>query len=124
MKKSFWENFEFEDFPKKVQNIIADAVELEKGIAKNRTLFVCLNTKIPLFIVGKPGSSKSLCSLLIFKSMNGNHSSKEFFRDFPKVYIKSYQGSLISESKGTKSKKASRRKKFKKKLYHRIILMK
>ena len=107
MKQSFGQNFEFEDFPRKIQNIIADSVELEKGIAKNRALlenlfaiFVCLNTKIPLFIIGKPGSSKSLCSLLIFKSMNGKDSSSEFFREFPKVYIKSYQGSLTSESRG------------------------
>ena len=95
------------NFPRIIQNIIADSVELEIGIAKNRALlenlfsiFVCLNTKIPLFIIGKPGSSKSLSSQLIFKSMNGKDSFNEFFRYFPKVYTKSYQGSLTSNSKG------------------------
>ena len=107
MKESFGNDFDFEYFPKKIQNIIADSVELEKGIARNRALlenlfsiFVCLNTKIPLFIVGKPGSSKSLSFQLIFKSMRGKDSYNNFFQNFPKVYIKSYQGSLISNSKG------------------------
>ena len=107
MKNSFGKNFDFEDFPKTIQNIIANSVELEKGIAKNRALlenlfsiFVCLNTKIPLFIIGKPGSSKSLSAQLIFKSMNGKDSFNDFFQHFPKVYTKSYQGSLTSNSKG------------------------
>jgi len=107
MKNSFGSKFKFESFPKRFQYIIADAVELEKGIAKNRALlenlfaiFVCLNTKIPLFIIGKPGCSKSLSAQLIFKSMNGKDSSNEFFKYFPKVFTKSYQGSLTSNSKG------------------------
>ena len=107
MKESFGKNFDFEDFPKQIQNIIADSVDLEKGIAKNRALlenlfsiFVCLNTKIPLFIIGKPGSSKSLSAQLIFKCMNGKDSFNDFFQHFPKVYTKSYQGSLTSNSKG------------------------
>ena len=107
MKKSFGSEFDFEDFPKKIQEIIADAVELDKGIAKNRPLlenlfaiFVCLNTRIPLFIVGKPGCSKSLSAQLIFKSMKGEDSSNDFFKCFPKVYTKSYQGSKNSNSSG------------------------
>jgi len=107
MKKAFEHKINFESFPRKIQELIATAVELEKGIAKNRALlenlfsiFVCLNTKIPLFIIGKPGCSKSLSAQLIFKSMNGKDSRNEFFRYFPKVYTKSYQGSLTSNSKG------------------------
>ena len=107
MKNSFGKNFNFEEFPKKFQEIIAEKVDLDKGIAKNRALlenlfsiFVCLNTKIPLFIIGKPGCSKSLSAQLIFKSMNGKDSSNDFFKHFPKVYTKSYQGSLTSNSKG------------------------
>jgi len=107
MKESF-ENYDFEEFPKEIQKIIANEVELDKGIAKNRALlenlfsiFVCLNTKIPLFIIGKPGCSKSLSSQLIFKSMNGKDN--KFFKYFPKVYTKSYQGSLTSNSKGVLS---------------------
>ncbi len=62
MKNSFGEDFNFETFPKKFQEITAEKVDLDKGIAKNRALlenlfsiFVCLNTKIPLFIIGIPG---------------------------------------------------------------------
>ncbi|ORX81683.1 hypothetical protein BCR32DRAFT_244734 [Anaeromyces robustus] len=100
-------DFEFEKVPKSIQNIIANEVYLDEGIARNKALlenlfsiFVCLNTKIPLFIIGKPGCSKTLSAQLIFKSMNGKYSSRKFFRSFPKVYTKSYQGSLNSKSKG------------------------
>jgi len=109
MKETFGDDYDFEKFPKLIQNIIADAIELDKGIAKNRpilenlfAIFVCLNTKIPLFIVGKPGCSKTLSAQLVFKSMNGKDSFNEFFKEFPKVYTKSYQGSLNSNSAGIK----------------------
>jgi len=107
MKTAFNNDFDFKIFPEYLQNIIATAVELENGIAKNRALlenlfciFVCLNAKIPLFIIGKPGCSKSLSAQLIFKSMNGKDSSNDFFKHFPKVFTNSYQGSLNSSSKG------------------------
>jgi len=129
MKKSFKENFNFESFPNIIQNIIADAMELERGIAKNSALlenlfaiFVCLNTKIPLFIIGKPGCSKSLSAQLIFKSMNGKDSSSEFFKYFPKVYTKSYQGSLTSHSKGILKVFKKARKSLKDKQYKHDII--
>jgi len=107
MNKSFGHKIKFEEFPKKVENEIATAVKLEKGIARNKALlenlfviFVCLNTKIPLFIIGKPGCSKSLSAQLIFKSMNGKNSSHPLFTSYPKVYTKSYQGSRTSTSQG------------------------
>eukprot|EP00833_Pecoramyces_ruminatium_P010375 jgi/Orpsp1_1/1184407/evm.model.c7180000089405.2 len=107
MKKPFGPKFNFEKFPKVIQEIIADAVDLDVGIAKNRPLlenlmaiFVCINVKIPLFIVGKPGCSKSLSCQLIFKSMKGKNSANKFFKEYLKVYTKSYQGSLTSNSEG------------------------
>ena len=88
-------------------NELADRVHLPPGIAKNQallenifTLFVCINTKIPVFIVGKPGCSKSLSVQLIYKSMKGSDSDDPFFRKFPKLYMNAYQGSLTSTSKG------------------------
>ena len=58
--------------PLREQKYIADNIEMGKGIAKNKallenlfTLFVCVNSKIPLFIVGKPGCSKSLSVQLL-----------------------------------------------------------
>ena len=64
---------------------ITDNIDIPKGIAKNKTLSKCifalfcvLNTRIPLFIIGKSGCSKSLGVQLISKSMKG-FSSKNFF---------------------------------------------
>ena len=75
------EKIKFEDFlklPIIEEKFIVDNIDIPKGIAKNRallenifSLFVCINNKIPLFIVGKPGCSKSLSVELILKSMKG-----------------------------------------------------
>ena len=80
---------------------------MKEGIAKNRallenifTLFVCVNAKVPLFIVGKPGCSKSLSVQLLFKSMKGENSDNILFKTLPKLISNSYQGSLGSTSKG------------------------
>jgi len=107
MKASFGSHFEFEEFPKKIEELIASSVNLDVGIAKNSALlenlfaiFVCLNTKIPLFIIGKPGCSKTLSAKSIFESMLGKNSSQEFFKQFPNLIVKSYQGSKTSNSKG------------------------
>lgn len=52
-----------------------------KGTAKNQalrenifTLIVCIANKIPLFICGKPGCSKSLAIQLVFKHLKGTRS--------------------------------------------------
>ncbi len=83
---------------------------MESGIAKNRALldnifalFVTINTKVPIFIVGKPGCSKSLSVQLITKSMKGNSSSNSFFKNLPRIVPSSFQGSMGSTSKGVKS---------------------
>ena len=80
---------------------------MEKGIAKNKalldnlfTLFVCVNSKVPLFIVGKPGCSKSLSVQLLYKSMIGTASNNTLFKSLPQLFINSYQGSKGSTSKG------------------------
>ena len=85
--------------PKKEQQYIANNIEMKEGIAKNRallenifTLFVCVNAKVPLFIVGKPGCSKSLSVQLLFKSMKGENSDNILFKTLPKLISNSYQG--------------------------------
>ena len=101
--------FNFLFIPEKEENFIADNVQLEKGIAKNRallenlfSLFVAINTKIPIFIIGKPGCSKSLSVQLINNAMKGNSSTNPFFKKYPKMYVSTYQGSLNSTSEGVK----------------------
>ena len=71
--------------PSEEENFIADNVDLEKGIAKNRallenlfSLFVAINVKIPIFIVGKPGCSKSLSIQLMNNAMKGKMSNNFF----------------------------------------------
>jgi len=100
----------FLDLPFKEQKFIVNNIKLDKGIAQNRallenifSLFVSINCKVPIFIVGKPGCSKSLSMQLINKSMQGSVSENNFFRLFPKIIIHSYQGSLASTSKGVEN---------------------
>ena len=106
-------NKKYEDFmkiPKKEQYFIAECINLEKGIAKNKALldnifalFVAINTKVPIFIIGKPGCSKSLSVQLIIKSMRGKDSKNLLFKNLPRIIMTSYQGSMGSTSKGVKN---------------------
>ena len=105
MEKIFGHNFE--EIPLREENYVASNVKIGKGIAKNKalldnlfTLFVCVNTQVPVFICGKPGCSKSLSVQLLFKSMKGENSENELFRTLPKLIMNSYQGSKTSTSKG------------------------
>ena len=97
--------FDFLEYPLKLENELADSLNLDKGIAKNKalldnvfTLFVCLNNKIPVFICGKAGCSKSLSFTLLFEAMKGEYSKNELFKQYPSLYVTSYQGSLTSSS--------------------------
>ena len=98
---------DFEAIPKTEQKYIADNIKMKEGIAKNKallenlfTIFSCVNAKVPLFIVGKPGCSKSLSVQLLFKSMNGENSDNPLFKTLPKLISYSYQGSKASTSEG------------------------
>ena len=102
--------FDFLEYPLKLENDLVDNIILDKGIAKNRALldnlfsiFVCLNNKIPVFICGKAGCSKTLSFSLLFQSMKGEYSKKELFKKYPSLYVTSYQGSLTSKSNEIKT---------------------
>ena len=86
---------------------IVENVKLERGTAKNEALlenifsiFVCILNKIPLFIVGKPGTSKSMSVQLIYNSMKGQNSANSFFKKYKSLFLYPYQGSDTSTSKG------------------------
>ena len=56
-------------------------------------LFLSLNSNIPLIIIGKPGTGKSLSANLICKSMKGKYSKNKFFQFFPEIIQTYFQGS-------------------------------
>jgi len=102
-----FEKVDFLDVPHKEELYVVDNIKLEKGIAKNRalldnifSLFVAINNKVPIFIVGKPGCSKSLSVQLINKAMKGSSSYSLLFKNLPKIILNSYQGSMGSTSQG------------------------
>eukprot|EP00026_Physarum_polycephalum_P000019 Phypoly_transcript_00019.p1 GENE.Phypoly_transcript_00019~~Phypoly_transcript_00019.p1 ORF type:complete len:3090 (+),score=490.35 Phypoly_transcript_00019:142-9411(+) len=82
-------------------------MELPEGIAPNTALLenvfvvlVCILNKIPVFVVGKPGCSKSLSLQLINSNLRGLDSKSAFFQRLPQVFIIAYQGSESSTSDG------------------------
>ena len=121
---------QFEQFSKLLEieeEFLLDKVELGKGIGNSRSLrenlfllFVSLGTNIPLIIIGKPGSGKSLSSHLIYKSMKGKYSTNDFFKSYPSIIQSYFQGAnstlpedvenifSIAESRLKSFKKASK----------------
>ncbi|XP_071798757.1 uncharacterized protein [Asterias amurensis] len=86
---------------------ILNRMELEDGIAKNEALrenvfvvLISILNRIPVFLVGKPGSSKSLSMQLIRSNLRGPDSKDKYFKTLPAVYVVSYQGSESSTSEG------------------------
>ncbi|KAJ4460556.1 putative E3 ubiquitin-protein ligase [Paratrimastix pyriformis] len=84
-----------------------ERMELPPGTALNQALLenvfvalVCIINRIPVFVVGKPGCSKSLSVRLITTSLKGRDSRDPWFRQLPSLYVVPYQGSDVSTSEG------------------------
>ena len=112
---SLFDNIEYEDLKTDLRNqginkfseflnleeeFLIDLIELDKGIGKNNLLkenlfllFLSVVTTIPLIIIGKPGTGKSLSAQLIYKSMKGKYSKNKFFRKYPQIIQTYFQGS-------------------------------
>ena len=67
-------------------------MKLGPNIAKNAALrenvfmmAICIELRIPLFLVGKPGSSKSLAKSIVADSMLGRSSEKTLMKEFNQV---------------------------------------
>ena len=67
-------------------------MRLGDNIARNAALrenvfmmAVCVELRIPLFLVGKPGSSKSLAKSIIGESMKGKDSRNYLLKKFKDV---------------------------------------
>src|SRR5690606_35282515 len=63
-------------------------------------ILVCILNQIPVFVVGKPGCSKSLSMQLIRTNLRGLDSKDPYFGSLPHIYVVSYQGSESSTSEG------------------------
>ncbi len=71
-------------------------MNLGRNIARNTALrenifmmAICVELRIPLFLVGKPGSSKSLAKAIISDSMQGRESTNPLLQSFKEVYLMS-----------------------------------
>ncbi len=74
--------------------MLLDSMQLGDNIAKNAALrenvfmmAICVELRIPLFLVGKPGSSKSLAKSIISESTRGEDSKKDLLKKFKEVTV-------------------------------------
>ncbi|XP_034881723.1 E3 ubiquitin-protein ligase RNF213 isoform X2 [Mirounga leonina] len=89
------------------QGLFLSGVSLRKTIAKNSALkenvfmmVICIELKIPLFLVGKPGSSKSLAKTIVADAMQGPAAHSDLFRSLRQVHLVSFQCSPHSTPQG------------------------
>lgn len=93
----------------KAQDALVSHLEVEDGISMNQALtenlfvsIIAILNKIPIFIVGKPGTSKTLALQVIQNNLQGRQSPREYWRDKPSVHIFQYQCSPLSTSHSIK----------------------
>ena len=79
-------------------------MQLGNNIARNAALrenvfmmAICVELRIPLFLVGKPGSSKSLAKAIISESMRGKNSSNELLKNFKEVHNIMWSEKIIQQ---------------------------
>ncbi|CAG8574000.1 16629_t:CDS:10, partial [Gigaspora margarita] len=99
----------FEKIISKEQEMYTEKMQLPEGTALNEALLenilvmiVCVITRIPVFIIGAPGSSKSLAVRIISMNLQGADSRDHYFQTLPQIYMIPYQGSASSTSEGIK----------------------
>ena len=79
----------------RTQEVILNNMKLGENIARNAALrenvfmmVICIELRIPLFLVGKPGSSKSLAKSIVADSMSGRTSETQLLKEFKEVGFK------------------------------------
>lgn len=89
------------------QDFFLQNIQTRETIAKNVALkenvflmVVCIELRIPLFLVGKPGSSKSLAKTVVADAMQGQNSHCELFKRLKQVHMVSFQCSPHSSPEG------------------------
>lgn len=89
------------------QDVFLQNIKTRETIAKNVALkenvflmVVCIELRIPLFLVGKPGSSKSLAKTVVADAMQGQNSHSVLFRNLKQAHMVSFQCSPHSSPDG------------------------
>ncbi|KAM4623618.1 E3 ubiquitin-protein ligase rnf213-beta [Polymixia lowei] len=89
------------------QDVFLHNIKTRETIAKNAALkenvflmVVCIELRIPLFVVGKPGSSKSLAKTVVADAMQGQNSHCKLFEKLKQVHMVSFQCSPHSSPEG------------------------
>ncbi|PAA78029.1 hypothetical protein BOX15_Mlig004148g1, partial [Macrostomum lignano] len=83
------------------KDLLPDYVANNEALRENvymMTMCICL--RIPLFVVGKPGSSKSLGKTIVKNNMKGENSRGSAFKKLPDTHMLSFQCSPWSTSDG------------------------
>ncbi|XP_007886821.2 LOW QUALITY PROTEIN: E3 ubiquitin-protein ligase rnf213-alpha [Callorhinchus milii] len=82
-------------------------IKMRETIAKNEALkenvflmVICIELRIPLFLVGKPGSSKSLAKTVVLDAMQGQAAHCDLFKHLKQVHMVSFQCSPHSTPEG------------------------
>ncbi|KAM8945658.1 LOW QUALITY PROTEIN: E3 ubiquitin-protein ligase RNF213 [Pelodytes ibericus] len=90
-----------------MQDLFLSGVQLRDTIARNLALkenlfmmVVCIELKIPLFLVGKPGSSKSLAKTIVADAMQGQAAHSDLYRFLKQIHLVSFQCSPHSTPEG------------------------
>ncbi|XP_058845819.1 E3 ubiquitin-protein ligase rnf213-alpha-like isoform X2 [Acipenser ruthenus] len=90
-----------------MQDLLLSGVPLGKTIARNKALkenvfmmVICIELRIPLFLVGKPGSSKSLAKTLVADAMQGQAAHSDLYKELKQIHLVSFQCSPHSTPEG------------------------
>ncbi|XP_028841461.1 LOW QUALITY PROTEIN: E3 ubiquitin-protein ligase rnf213-alpha-like [Denticeps clupeoides] len=90
-----------------MQDLLLSGVPLGDTIARNSALkenvfmmVICIELRIPLFLVGKPGSSKSLSKTLVADAMQGQAAHSDLYRRLKQIHLVSFQCSPHSTPDG------------------------
>ena len=96
----------FESTVLQVQNRFMECIKLPKGIVLNDALrdnvfmmIVGITLKIPVFIIGPPGTSKSLSKSIVSEVMIGIASQNSLFRKLPEATLRVLQCSPHTTAK-------------------------
>ncbi|KAK6320904.1 hypothetical protein J4Q44_G00078800 [Coregonus suidteri] len=90
-----------------MQDLLLSGVPMGETIARNKALkenvfmmVICIELRIPLFLVGKPGSSKSLSKTLVADAMQGQAAHSELYKRLKQIHLVSFQCSPHSTPEG------------------------